>query len=182
MSRRRAICSLGAALRYRNRDVVDAFVDRTRVSAGEAAEVFDDLKRWLWLNALPDGPPLHISSELLIIDEMWHTFVLHTEPYAAYCQSRFGFFIHHRPTTPREKQRHARRRERDPAGFRRKLDRERQRQFRFIAARLGDQTLRRWYAGYPLRYGARFFARLGIEVEPLEPAVVRRLKALAATG
>jgi hypothetical protein len=179
---RRAIGSLDRALAYRNRDVVDAFVARYRVSAREGEVIFGDLKRWLWLNALPDAPPLHITSELFIIDEMWHTFVLDTEPYAEYCQSRFGIFIHHRPTSQRQKERHARHRERDPAGFARRLDRERRRQYEFIADKLGERVLRRWYAEYPLRYGRRFFARFGIEVEPLERAVAGRLRMIAAAG
>lgn len=182
MPARRAICSLERALAYRNRDVVDAFVARYRVSAREGAAIFADLKRWLWLNALPDAPPLHISSELFIIDEMWHAFVLHTEPYADYCRSRFGFFIHHRPTSQREKERHARQRVRDPAGFARRLERERRRQYHFIADRLGQATLARWYADYPVRYGRRFFAPFGIEVEPLGRAAAAQLKVIAAAG
>jgi hypothetical protein len=182
MPARRAIGSLEAALAYRNRDVVDAFVARYRVSAREGAVLFEDLKRWLWLNALPDAPPLHISSELFIIDEMWHTFVLDTRPYADYCHSKFGVFIHHRPTSQREKQRHARQRARDPGGFARRLDRERRRQYRFIADKLGHAVLARWYAEYPLRYGRRFFARFGIEVEPLERAAAAQLRLIAAAG
>lgn len=31
------------------------------------------------------------------IDDAWHAFVLFTRDYAAYCEDRFGFFVHHEP-------------------------------------------------------------------------------------
>jgi hypothetical protein len=32
------------------------------------------------------------------VDGAWHCFILFTRDYAAYCQERFGRFIHHEPT------------------------------------------------------------------------------------
>ncbi len=32
------------------------------------------------------------------IDEIWHQFILCTEPYSKYCDSKFGCYIHHNPT------------------------------------------------------------------------------------
>jgi hypothetical protein len=32
------------------------------------------------------------------VDGAWHCFILFTQDYAAYCQERFGRFIHHEPT------------------------------------------------------------------------------------
>ena len=40
----------------------------------------------------------------MAIDEMWHTFVLFTQPYAAFCQRYFGRFIHHAPSTRVERE------------------------------------------------------------------------------
>lgn len=31
------------------------------------------------------------------VDHAWHEFILFTRDYAAYCEERFGFFIHHDP-------------------------------------------------------------------------------------
>jgi hypothetical protein len=33
------------------------------------------------------------------VDEIWHTFLLFTREYAAFCQAAFGSFIHHVPRT-----------------------------------------------------------------------------------
>lgn len=37
-----------------------------------------------------------------IIDEMWHTFILLTKDYAAFCQQYFGEFMHHEPEVGNE--------------------------------------------------------------------------------
>ncbi|WP_416973914.1 hypothetical protein [Streptomyces sp. 4F14] len=33
------------------------------------------------------------------VDPGWHTLVLHTDWYAAWCQEQFGYFLHHRPNS-----------------------------------------------------------------------------------
>jgi len=35
------------------------------------------------------------------VDEVWHTFILFTREYAAFCREAFGEFIHHVPRTSR---------------------------------------------------------------------------------
>lgn len=34
-----------------------------------------------------------------VIDPGWHTFMLHTEDYASWCEEKFGYFLHHRPNS-----------------------------------------------------------------------------------
>ncbi|MFG2194876.1 glycine-rich domain-containing protein [Streptomyces sp. NPDC048639] len=45
------------------------------------------------------GQPLSPSGS---IDVGWHTFILHTREYAAFCQRIAGHFVHHVPTDPDE--------------------------------------------------------------------------------
>jgi hypothetical protein len=175
---RARVSSLARALRYRNQDVVDRFADRFELPDRESRAIFDDTKRWLWLCSLPARPKLFISPALLIIDEMWHTFVLFTAGYAAFCQSSFGRFIHHVPTTRRERLRTERLVERNPERFARRRRTEAEKQYRFIADKLGDETLVRWYAEYPLRYDAAFFQRFGVEGQDLVPEAAERLGTL----
>ncbi|MFF6973008.1 MULTISPECIES: glycine-rich domain-containing protein [Streptomyces] len=33
------------------------------------------------------------------VDPGWHSFMLHTQQYAAWCQEQFGYFVHHVPNT-----------------------------------------------------------------------------------
>ncbi|HEU5060159.1 MAG TPA: hypothetical protein VFU21_26690 [Kofleriaceae bacterium] len=171
-------CSLATALRYRNRHLIDRFVEHYKVSPQEAREIFAETKKWLWLNTLPGAPAMYIGSAMVIIDEMWHTFVLFTEDYTEYCRSTFGRYLHHRPTTETEKRREKRQRERDPVGHARRRRRQMEKQYRFIAEHLGEATLRRWFVDYPLRYDRRFFARFGIEVPDFGAEVAGQLAAL----
>jgi hypothetical protein len=179
---RRKAGPLGQALRYRNRDVVETFAERFQLPAVEAGGLFDDTKRWLWLSAQPDAPPMHITTETRILDEVWHTFVLYTEAYAGFCQTRFGRFLHHEPTSPRAKRRLVASRARDPERYARTWRRVNERRYQFIADKLGADILTRWYVEYPLRYDGAFFRRAGLEADDLPPAVVSRLSDLLAAS
>ncbi|MFE5921005.1 hypothetical protein [Streptomyces sp. NPDC056468] len=33
-----------------------------------------------------------------LVDPGWHTLILHTGWYAAWCEEQFGYFLHHQPT------------------------------------------------------------------------------------
>lgn len=37
------------------------------------------------------------------VDDVWHTFILHTQLYELYCKEHFGGLIHHNPHMPNEK-------------------------------------------------------------------------------
>jgi hypothetical protein len=179
MRTRLVTISLARALRYRNRDVVEKFADRFQVPDREAQAIFDDTKRWLWLCSLPGRPKLLITPPLLVIDEMWHTFVLFSAAYADYCESTFGRLLHHVPTSRRDRLRAARLLERDPERVARQRRKQAERQYRFIADKLGDEALVRWYAEYPLRYDAAFFRRFGIEGHDLPPKATEILASLS---
>lgn len=172
-------CTLSRALRYRNRDVVAKFARHFQVPEDESAALFEECKKWLWLHGLPDAPPMVMLWEMLIVDEMWHTFVLYTRDYERYCRSRFGTFIHHNPTRLRDQERHQRGMTTERDAYLKRQRRQRERQYGFIADKLGVDTLSLWYVEYPLRYGKPFFARFGIEVSAMDAAVERELSALA---
>ena len=86
---------LDAVMAYENEGVVRRIATDLSIKVEKAAELFGDLKRFLWAasqaehGAIP--PPL--------IDEAWHAFVLFTEDYAGFCQQFFGEFLHHQPHT-----------------------------------------------------------------------------------
>jgi len=43
-----------------------------------------------------------MTPEIAQIDEMWHTFILFTRDYAAFCEGHFGCFLHHVPNEDEE--------------------------------------------------------------------------------
>jgi hypothetical protein len=134
-------------LAYRDPVVIAAFAAHWDVTGDEAAALFEDLMAWLWVSSRPDAPPLSIDAATLVLDEMWHEAVLHTERYAALCERWFGRFIHHRPTAT----------DAPPAPAER-VRAESEAQWRFLAAELGVDRVLRWYVELPLRHDDAWFA------------------------
>jgi hypothetical protein len=138
--------TLDAALAYQNQEIVDRFLDDWDVAPVEAQQLFDDVKRFLYLQAVC-GREVPMSATIGMIDEMWHNFALFTVEYAAYCDSVYGRFLHHAPTshgappTP----------EQMVAEFRRLRE--------LVLANLGVETLLRWFVDYPQRFDDAFLAR-----------------------
>lgn len=152
--RSRKTPSLQRVLSYRNRDVVDRFTQNYAVSFREASDIFTETKKWLWLNAVNDKTPIRLSIDdpLLVIDEMWHTFLVFTRAYATFCDEYLGVFIHHNPTTKRGRIGIRREHRRNPKEVVERRRRAAEAQYRFIYEKLGEQTLVKWYETYPERY------------------------------
>lgn len=155
---------LEAALAYRNDHVVADFCTKYDVSEAEARELFEDVKRWVWACAVADerGISLMIDGRLLVLDHMWHTFVLFTRDYHAFCHAIAGRYIHHLPTTRDEAARERAEADADFGAYRATRTRERQRQYELLYDLLGEETVRRWYLEYPARYSTHTPARIAV--------------------
>ena len=80
--------SLEETFNYKNDRVLNKFRVLYAVSLPEAQEIALEALKWLWLNARLkqdrsqnlEGIPriLVIHSGMVVVDEYWHTFVLHT--------------------------------------------------------------------------------------------------------
>lgn len=99
---------LEEVLSYQNHWVIDRFKKANPWFSGTDQDVdilFNDLKRFLWLYAIqeeqkrtnPDAdiPDVGFSQSMLIIDEMWHSFILYTQFYEEFCSQYLGGFLHH---------------------------------------------------------------------------------------
>lgn len=160
--------ALAAALAYANDDVVHKFLERFDLPWADACELFAETRRWLWLAAAhradrragrPSPPVLAIDTPLLMLDEMWHTFVLFTREYAAFCRRCLGGYVHHVPTTHAEKERRRQEWRRDPVRARRREQRRLEAQYAYVYDRLGEAALRKWYEEFPRRYPPEAVAR-----------------------
>lgn len=154
-----AVPPLARALAYRNDQIVYKFMERWDVSFADAEDLFDECKKLLWLmqRAGSRGHRFIIDDPLRMLDEMWHTFVLFTREYTDYCERLYGMYVHHAPTTRREKDALAQRMRQDRAGFLRELTARQDLQWELVAAELGQDTVLKWYVEIPLRYPTRFF-------------------------
>lgn len=154
------LVTLDEALAYRNDEILHKFRERWDVSFDEAAELFEETKKWLWVQVAarhrPDAPPLAMTVALAMVDEMLHTFILFTREYTAYCLSTYGAYLHHTPMTKAHKDSRIARYQADPQAMLAEEARFLERMYAFTYDLLGEATVRKWYAEYPVRYsGAR---------------------------
>ena len=137
-----------------------------KVSEREADELFTETKRMLWVMArmAKRRQRFSVDPPLAILDEMWHTFVLFTREYHAYCRRVFGRYLHHAPRTMADVRRERGEHAKAPAAFIRRQARASEAQWRFIRDVAGEATLLKWYVELPLRYDGEFFRSRSIPV------------------
>lgn len=91
-------------LEYQCPLAISVFIRKFNISTDRAGEIWKEMLKWLWLgnfylNDLEASQELHleITSSLIVLDEMWHCFILCTEKYDEFCRMYFGKFLHHYP-------------------------------------------------------------------------------------
>ena len=139
---------------YRNDDVIEKFIDEFKVTKEEASEIFSETLKFLYFAHIGHsiGQNAIITESTLIIDKMWHVFILFTKEYTNFCEKYFGRYLHHQPNT------------KSLVESRRALTGEEQErrvceigirletQLKNIAKFLGEETIRKWYFDFETRY------------------------------
>ncbi|HAT1994831.1 TPA: hypothetical protein ACT9MM_001425 [Legionella pneumophila] len=102
-------------LSYRNKNVLERYTMDYPNNCLTSEEAFQELMKFFWLSlkhkaeklCAPTNTELDficgIHSEMKEIDDMWHTFLLFTKDYAAFCKNYLDIFFHHSPTTNEQK-------------------------------------------------------------------------------
>ena len=86
---------------YQMPNIIARYCKDYKVSADMAKIHEVELKRWLILAGdTNDGDGLGMMSAE--VDNLWHTFLLFTKEYQAFCNDMFGKFIHHCPKIDKE--------------------------------------------------------------------------------
>ncbi|MEW6167389.1 MAG: hypothetical protein AB1651_06795 [Pseudomonadota bacterium] len=147
------VSTLEAVLSYRNDNVLDSFCESFEVSREDAEDIFRETLRFLWLSTNYRAEFLQsIDRPILIIDEMWHTFILFTKEYHEFCSRMFGHYMHHTPTTVSEKKRL--RSEMNDARLT-ALREEKKKRYSMIYDLLGRDVFIKWYYEFPERFSPR---------------------------
>lgn len=154
-----SIISLEEVLSYNNSDIPARFIKHYGVSQEEAQLLFDDVKRWLWLankvNAEGVNNTVTVDQSIIVIDEMWHNFVLFTREYVGFCQKYFGRYMHHAPFAESEKkQMEEKFNSMTTAEKKTYLMDQKRWQYEYIYDELGEDTFIRWYKEYPKKFTA----------------------------
>lgn len=83
-------------LSYKNSNVIGSFLEEFDFSEEEAIDIFTEMLRFLWASSLRKELS-EIDGPIVIIDKMWHTFILHTRDYTEFSIKYFGTYLHHQP-------------------------------------------------------------------------------------
>jgi hypothetical protein len=132
---------------YRNAKVLRKFLTIFSISQEEAENIFTELMKFLWLCAVrraeykesvPEVPSaLAVYSSMAIMDELWHTFILHTEDYSSFCSLYLGSYVHHSPAN---------------VDFVQLTETESAAQLSYTWDKLGEGTVITWYESLGERY------------------------------
>ena len=142
--------------------IIEGFMDRYEVSLEEAVDIFNETKKWLWLASKNDEleTPLFIDQPLLILDEMWHTFILHTKQYYKFCLRHFNRMIHHEPTPSSFKEKMNQRMLTEPTKVVKEHEEKLKTQYGSIYDHLGPETLVKWYDTMATKYSPEYIASI----------------------
>lgn len=155
---KKTVCTLEEAVNYDNDDVVHRFVGIFDMPFEDAKQIFHETKKWIWLAAIAEEErsiKLLMDKDLVWIDEMWHNFILFTKAYDDYCATKFGFYVHHRPTPHKEKL-HLESEIATNPSIAENLIKMCERKYSYIYDKLGEETLRLWYATMCYKYTSSY--------------------------
>ena len=143
--------------------VVESFTDRFDVSMEEASDIFEETKKWLWLSAQAEKKGqggLFIDKPLLVIDEMWHVFILHSRLYYNFCFKYFDTYIHHTPTSKKEKHKGPLDFVNNPLKSAEEYEAQLKAQYELIYDELGPETLVKWYHTLAKKYTPSYMSSI----------------------
>lgn len=89
---------LAQIVAYKNPQVISHFCHHhPDVSPEQVPQLFADLLAWMWLSEQRKsrGKRTLLFGPLLVLDEVWHSFILHTQLYTDFCLQYFGYYFHH---------------------------------------------------------------------------------------
>ena len=148
---------LEEALKFKCSKSIHAFHYAYDVSLEESAIIFEDMIRFLWLSRnykdLNLDDSVHsIDPAIIVIDEMWHTFILHTKEYIDFCVKYFGGYLHHEPN-PKDKS--SKKIYQLNEVELNELEASRRIKYSCIFDLFGEDVFRRWYLYYPTEYSSK---------------------------
>ena len=91
------IPSLTDFLAYENPLVIHHYSYHQKLPLNDVKQQFKDLLAWFWLSEyrLGQDKKTYLFGPLLNLDDLWHTFILHTRDYLVFSHEFFGTYYHH---------------------------------------------------------------------------------------
>lgn len=91
---------LETVLGYKNEKVIKRFQSMYDLDNGLIHEIFEQVQIFLWISNKMKYEKNKVFTQLkaqVLLDEMWHNFILFTKDYTEYCNKYYGRFCHHDP-------------------------------------------------------------------------------------
>ena len=153
-------------MQYKNEGVIHKFREEWQLSEEEANDIFDETKKFLFLAAVTTQQcfNLEINEPFLVIDKMWHAFILFTEDYAEFFNTNFGALLHHQPFSKNHLKDTIKKLSKHGTTLSEAKGKHLHRQLSFIEDNLGRQTIVKWYVEYAEKYSPK---KLSILQKPL---------------
>ncbi|MDR7211437.1 hypothetical protein [Flavobacterium piscis] len=136
-------------LLYSNEDIISRFRDMYNVDEDEAQDLFKETRKFLFICQLKG---IFIPDDLLILDEMWHNFILFTKEYHSFCGKHFGRYFHHLPASKKEKEEHKIKNEANPDATMTEYLQKMEHLMSTTYDYLGEETVIKWFTEYPVKY------------------------------
>lgn len=136
---------------YQNPNVISRFKDKYALEEKEIESIFEETKKFLYLSYCEKGKAI-IYDDMLIVDEMWHNFILFTKDYHAFCIKFFGKYLHHLPASKEAKLKHLKRSEAQPEKVKQEYLSNMETLMGITYDYFGESTVFRWFDEYPELY------------------------------
>jgi len=146
-----------ALARYAHEGVIGKFRDEWDVEEAEAIDIFSETKKFLYVSehAQKQCIEFEVDESILIIDKMWHHFILFTKDYEKFCNHFFGKTLHHIPFCSAHLAQKIKELVQSGTTLKDHNRARLERQLNFIGSTLGDETLRKWYVEYGEKYSLK---------------------------
>jgi len=142
---------LNKILKYKNKRIINRFLETYNVNLKEAEDIFKETLRYLYLSAYTENkrkkdktlPSLGITFQMLVIDQMWHAFILDTRDYQDFCTTYLYQFIHH-PPAAYGRNKDTNNVEKESEAFNQTVG--------YIYDVLGEEIVEKWFSTYAEKY------------------------------
>lgn len=139
-------------LNYTNEDVIYRFSNLYKIDVDEINDIFMETKIFLAISFVSKNNEVYINNDLLVIDEMWHNFILFTKTYEEFCNNFFGGLIHHIPISKKEREDFLKLREEKPEEASKSFLEREENLITTVYDFCGEQKVKKWFETYPQKY------------------------------
>ncbi|WP_199451291.1 glycine-rich domain-containing protein [Vibrio harveyi] len=140
---------------FQHDDLITKFGEQYSIERNEVLDIFEETKKFLYLCVMSrknECFDIKIDDQTLILDLMWHNFILFTKDYFQFCVDQFGAILHHVPCSKAELKKKMNVVQTKGISWQEARSEDLREQLNIIEKYLGRETIEKWYIEYPQKY------------------------------